>query len=101
MNVGIAPIRKKGKLPYKTYSESYELEYGEATLEIHQDAMGADDKVLILDDLLATGGTALATVKLVEQTGATVAGIDFMVELEFLDGREKLAGYDVYAPVVY
>ena len=101
LNVGIVPIRKKGKLPYQTYAESYALEYGEATLEIHKDAFGANDKVLILDDLLATGGTALATVNLVEKTGATVVGIDFMVELAFLNGREKLAEYDVYAPVVY
>lgn len=101
MNVGIVPIRKEGKLPFETYRERYALEYGEAALEIHRDALSANDQVLVLDDLLATGGTALATAKLIEKSGASVAGIDFMIELAFLKGREKLSAYDVYAPIVY
>ncbi len=101
LNVGIVPIRKSGKLPYETFSESYELEYGEAVLEIHSDAFKPEERVLIVDDLLATGGTALASAKLVEKAGGKVVAIDFLIELDFLQGREKLKGYDVYAPVVY
>jgi adenine phosphoribosyltransferase len=101
LDVGIVPIRKQGKLPYKTHEQTYDLEYGTATLAVHQDAFEAGERVAIIDDLLATGGTARATARLVEQCGATVAAILFVVELAFLDGRDKLSGYNVFAPVVY
>ncbi len=101
MGLGLVPVRKKGKLPYKTYEETYDLEYGTATVAVHQDAFAPDDEVLLVDDLLATGGTAAASVSLIEKAGGRVAGIAFLVELSFLNGREKLAGYDVFAPVVY
>ena len=101
MDVGLVPIRKQGKLPYKTYEESYDLEYGSNTLAIHQDAFEEGEKVLLIDDLLATGGTAAASAKLIEKAGGTVVGIDFLVELSFLNGREKLAGYNVFSPIIY
>ncbi len=101
LDIGIVPIRKQGKLPYKTFEQTYDLEYGSATLAVHQDAFEAGEKVVIVDDLLATGGTAQASAKLVEQCGATVAAILFVVELAFLNGREKLVDYTVFAPVVY
>lgn len=101
LDVGLIPIRKKGKLPYKTYEESYDLEYGSATLTIHQDAFDKGDKVVLIDDLLATGGTAAASAKLIERAGGEIAEIDFVVELAFLNGRDKLAGYEVFAPIVY
>ena len=101
LGVGIVPIRKKGKLPYKTYEQSYDLEYGSATLAIHQDAFRKGEEVLLLDDLLATGGTAAASAKLIEQAGGRVVGIDFLVELTFLNGRNKLGGYDVFAPITF
>jgi adenine phosphoribosyltransferase len=95
MGVGIAPIRKKGKLPYKTHSITYELEYGKDTLEIHQDAFPKGASVLIVDDLLATGGTTRAVVDLAEKMGGKVAGLVFLIELTALKGRDKLKGYDV------
>jgi adenine phosphoribosyltransferase len=101
LNIGIVPIRKQGKLPYKTHEETYDLEYGSATLAVHQDAFETGEPVVIIDDLLATGGTAQATAKLVEQCGATVVAVLFVVELAFLNGREKLADYTVFAPIVY
>lgn len=101
LGVGLVPIRKKGKLPYKSYEQSYDLEYGSATLTIHQDAFKKGDRVVLVDDLLATGGTAAASAKLIEQAGGKVVGIDFLVELVFLNGRKKLAGYDVFAPIVF
>ena len=101
MGVGLVPVRKKGKLPYKTYEETYDLEYGSATIAVHQDAFAKGDQVLLVDDLLATGGTAAAAVSLIEKAGGRVAGIAFLIELAFLKGRDKLAGYDVFAPVVY
>ena len=101
LDIGIIPIRKQGKLPYKTYEQSYDLEYGTATLAVHQDAFEAGERVAVIDDLLATGGTALATAQLIEQCGATVATMLFVVELAFLNGRDKLSGYNVFAPVVY
>lgn len=100
LGLGLAPVRKKGKLPYKTYEESYDLEYGTATLTLHQDAFRTGDRVLIVDDLLATGGTALATARLTERTGARVVGMAFLIELAFLKGRSKLTGYPVFAPIV-
>lgn len=101
LGLGFVPIRKKGKLPGDTVETSYDLEYGTATIEIHSDALTRGDHVLIVDDLLATGGTAAAAIHLIEKLGATVVGLDFLVELAFLNGREKLAGYPVYAPIVY
>jgi len=101
LGVGLVPIRKKGKLPYKTFEESYELEYGTATVAIHQDAFDPGEKVALLDDLLATGGTAAAAAKLIEKAGGVVASVDFVIELAFLKGREKLAGYEVFAPIVF
>jgi adenine phosphoribosyltransferase len=101
LGVGIVPIRKKGKLPFETIWQSYDLEYGTGTLEMHKDALERKDRVLIIDDLLATGGTALASIKLVESLGATVAGIGFLIELSFLKGRERLDGYDVMTLIDY
>jgi adenine phosphoribosyltransferase len=101
MNAGFVPVRKPHKLPAECASISYDLEYGQDTLEIHRDAIGAGHRVLIADDLLATGGTARAVVDLVEQLGGTVAGLVFVVELEFLPGRERLAGYDVRSLIKY
>lgn len=98
---GFVPVRKAGKLPWETDSEQYELEYGTETLEIHRDAFEPGERVLIVDDVLATGGTALATAKLVERSGAKVVGIACLVELSFLNGRDKLQGYDFYALVTY
>ena len=87
---GFIPIRKPGKLPSRTYQQTYELEYGTDTLEIHSDAATAGDRILIIDDLLATGGTAAAAIKLIRQTGAEVSGLCVLIELEFLKGKEKL-----------
>jgi adenine phosphoribosyltransferase len=95
LNAGFVPVRKKGKLPGATYSQNYELEYGSATLEVHQDAFAPGERVLIVDDVLATGGTARATVDLVGMSGAIVAGIAMLIELSFLNGREKLPDLDV------
>ncbi|MEI8139410.1 MAG: adenine phosphoribosyltransferase [bacterium] len=101
LKAGVVPIRKKGKLPYQTYEESYELEYGSATLAIHIDAFSPGEPVVLVDDLLATGGTALASAKLIERAGGKVEEIDFLVELGFLNGREKLGGYNLFAPIKY
>ena len=95
LGAGIVPIRKKGKLPFKTHSVTYDLEYGKDTLEIHQDALKEGDKVLIVDDLLATGGTSRAAVDLVEKMGGKVEGLAFLIELTALKGRDKLKGYSV------
>lgn len=99
LSTGFVPIRKKGKLPGQTISESYTLEYGEAVVEVHQDAMQPGEKVLLVDDLLATGGTAEAGIKLIERLGAQVIGCAFVVDLPELGGRRKLAamGMDVHA----
>ncbi len=94
-------VRKKGKLPRETVEQSYELEYGTATIEMHKDAVKPGDKVLIVDDLMATGGTIEATIKLVEQLGAKVAGVLVLMELAGLEGRKKLAGYRVDSAIVY
>lgn len=91
MGKGVALLRKEGKLPADTFAASYELEYGRATLEVHRDAFAAGQRVVIVDDLLATGGTAKAAAELVRTAGGTVAGFLFLVELEFLDGRARLA----------
>jgi adenine phosphoribosyltransferase len=99
--VGFVPARKPGKLPHETVRVQYGLEYGVDELHVHADAVVGGTRVLILDDLLATGGTARAKVDLVERLGGSIAGCAFVVELAFLDGRQKLAGYDVYALVRY
>lgn len=101
LGAGFAPVRKPGKLPAEKISESYTLEYGTNTLEIHVDAIEAGQKVLVVDDLLATGGTALATIKLVERLGGEVAGLAFAIELAFLNGRDKLPGYDVSSVILF
>jgi adenine phosphoribosyltransferase len=101
LKLGIVPIRKKGKLPYKTFEESYDLEYGSNTVAIHQDAFDPGDRVVLVDDLLATGGTAAAAARLIEKAGGKVEAVLFVVELSFLNGRAKLAGYPVFAPIVY
>jgi len=95
LRAGFVPVRKQGKLPAQTYAESYELEYGTATLEVHTDAFDASDRVLIVDDVLATGGTAAATAELIRKTGANVVGVVVLLELEFLTGRAKLPGLAV------
>jgi adenine phosphoribosyltransferase len=92
---GFVPVRKAGKLPWQSEAEEYELEYGTETLEIHRDAFSPGERVLIVDDVLATGGTARATARLVERLGAKVVGIAFLIELGFLKGRDKLQGYEV------
>ena len=101
MGLGIVPIRKKGKLPYKTVEATYDLEYGSATLQMHVDSVKKGDRILLIDDLLATGGTAAASAKMIEGLGGTVVEIDFLIELAFLKGRDKLARYPVFAPVVF
>jgi len=101
LNAGFVPVRKPGKLPAETVKHDYALEYGTNTLEVHKDAIRKGERVLIVDDLLATGGTAAATAKLVETLGGKVAGLGFVVELDFLKGREKLKNYDVMALLHY
>ena len=101
LGAGFVPVRKPRKLPAECASISYDLEYGQDTLEIHRDAVGSGHRVIIADDLLATGGTAKAVVELVEGLGGTVAGLVFVVELEFLPGRQKLEGYDVRSLIKY
>ena len=95
LGAAIAPVRKKGKLPFKTYSVTYELEYGKDTLEIHQDAFKKGDNVLIVDDLLATGGTSKAVIDLVKKMDGHIVGLAYLIELLPLKGREKLKGYEV------
>ena len=101
LGVGFIPIRKPGKLPAATIHESYELEYGTDSIEMHADALAKGDRVFLLDDLLATGGTMKAAASLIEKVGAEVVKIAFVVELTFLNGRDKLAGYDVISLVTY
>ena len=95
LGLGFVPVRKMGKLPYDTVQEHYDLEYGTNTLEMHRDAIKPGQRVVITDDLLATGGTAAATVRLVEQLGGEVVGLAFMVELDFLGGRNALKGHNI------
>jgi adenine phosphoribosyltransferase len=101
LEVGFAPVRKEGKLPREVVKVEYGLEYGKDVLTMHKDAIKPGQRVLITDDLLATGGTIDATIKLVEQLGGVVAGIAFLIELSYLDGREKLNGYDVLTLMQY
>ncbi len=101
LKAGFIPVRKPGKLPHLTHRCEYALEYGTDSLEIHQDAVETGKRVLIVDDVLATGGTAAAAVELVQCTGGTVAGLAFLIELSFLNGRDKLPGLDVLSLLTY
>ncbi|MBI5555436.1 MAG: adenine phosphoribosyltransferase [Elusimicrobia bacterium] len=101
LGIGIVPVRKPGKLPYKTTKETYSLEYGADTLEMHIDAFNKSARILIIDDLLATGGTVKACINLVKKLGGKVAGTGFVIELEFLQGRDKLKNYDVYSIIKF
>jgi adenine phosphoribosyltransferase len=101
LGCGFVPVRKPGKLPYKTHSASYALEYGTDSLQIHQDAIKPGSSVLIVDDLLATGGTAKAMAQLVKRLKGKISGIAFVIELTFLNGRKKLAGYPVHSLIKY
>src|SRR5215475_174654 len=101
LQAGFVPVRKKGKLPYKTHEQEYELEYGTATVAMHIDALKPGSRVLLIDDLLATGGTAAAAASLVQKLGAQILEISFLIELKFLNGRERLKGQKVRSVVVY
>lgn len=101
LNAGFVPVRKPGKLPYETASMTYELEYGTDTLEIHKDAVKDNDNVLMVDDLLATGGTMAASCKLVESLGGKIVGCAFIIELGFLNGRDMLKKYDILSLIQY
>lgn len=101
LSAGFVPVRKPGKLPWRTESEQYALEYGVDSLEMHGDALQPGEEVLIVDDVIATGGTAKATTRLVESAGAHVVGLAFLVELTYLAGREKLDGFDIVSLVTY
>ncbi len=101
LNAGFVPIRKKGKLPYQTYEQAYDLEYGTATVAVHTDALKPGSRVLLIDDLLATGGTAAAAAALMQNLGAHIIEISFLIELEALKGRQKLQGCPVRSLVVY
>lgn len=98
---GFVPVRKAGKLPWQIERQEYELEYGSDLLEIHRDAVAPGERALIVDDVLATGGTAAATIRLVEKLGGVVVGLGFVIELAFLGGRAKLAGYDAVSLITY
>jgi adenine phosphoribosyltransferase len=101
LHAGFVPVRKKGKLPYQTIEQDYALEYGHATVAMHVDALKPGVRVLLIDDLLATGGTSSAAVALMEKLGATILGTRFLIELKFLNGREKLKQHPVHSVVVY
>ncbi len=101
LNAGFVPVRKPGKLPSDVVSESYDLEYGTDSLEMHNDGIKSGEKVLIVDDLIATGGTAKATASIVESVGGQIAGFGFIIELKFLNGREVLSGYEVESLLQY
>ncbi len=101
LKAGICLVRKKGKLPHKTIAREYDLEYGSNTIEMHKDTIKPGEKVLIVDDVLATGGTARAAVDLVKKLGGEAVGISFLIELEFLKGREKLAGLNIFSLIKY
>jgi|SRR5438445_9711875 len=101
LQAGFIPIRKKGKLPYQTHEQEYDLEYGSNVVAIHVDALKTGSRVLLIDDLLATGGTAAAAAELVKRLGAQILEISFLIELKFLNGREKLKGYPIRSLVVY
>ena len=101
LGAALVPVRKKGKLPYKTIEASYELEYGIDTLYMHEDAISPGDKVLVLDDLLATGGTAKAICDLIKRLKGDIVEVAFMIELSFLNGRDKLKDYKIFSQIIY
>jgi adenine phosphoribosyltransferase len=101
LQAGFVPVRKKGKLPYQTHEQAYDLEYGTATVAVHVDALKAGSRVLLIDDLLATGGTAAAAAALVQKLGGRILEVSFVIELSFLSGREKLQGLPVRSIVTY
>lgn len=101
LGCGFVPVRKKGKLPYTTLEESYDLEYGSNTIAIHTDALQKGSRVLLIDDLLATGGTASAAANLMKQVGVEILEINFLIELSFLEGRKRLSGFPVRSLIVY
>src|SRR5678816_107478 len=101
LQAGFVPVRKKGKLPYQTHEQQYELEYGNATIAVHVDALKPGSRVLLIDDLLATGGTAAAAAMLVQKLGAEILEFSFLIELSFLNGRDKLKGVPIRSVVVY
>jgi adenine phosphoribosyltransferase len=101
LGCGVVPVRKKGKLPYRTISATYNLEYGTDTIEMHEDAIEEGERILIIDDLLATGGTVGAVIELVKKLKGQIVEIAFLIELEFLKGREKLKGYPVFSLIKY
>jgi adenine phosphoribosyltransferase len=101
LGAGFVPVRKKGKLPYGTYEQSYDLEYGTSTVAIHTDAVKPGTRVLLIDDLLATGGTASAAAALLKKVGADILELSFLIELGFLNGREKLKGFPIRSLIVY
>lgn len=101
LGAGVVPVRKKGKLPFRTVEASYDLEYGSATLEMHIDSIKKGERILLIDDLLATGGTAEASARMIRELGGTIVEMDFLIELAFLNGRKKLTEYPVFAPIVF
>ena len=101
LGAGFIPVRKKGKLPWKTHQTSYSLEYGEAVVEIHQDAIQPGENVLLVDDLLATGGTAAAAVRLLDELGSNLVGLSFLIELGFLNARSKLGDHPIHSIIRY
>jgi adenine phosphoribosyltransferase len=101
LGVSFIPVRKPGKLPWKTIQETYDLEYGKDTLEIHADSIAPGDKILVVDDVLATGGTAAATIKLIERSGGHVVEVCFLIDLSFLNGRQKLKSTPVFSIIQY
>jgi len=101
LGAGLVPVRKKGKLPFRTHEQEYDLEYGKASIAIHVDALKPGSRVLLIDDLLATGGTAAAAAALVEKLGAKIVEVSFLIELKFLHGRDRLKGYPIRSLVVY
>jgi len=101
LGLGFIPVRKPGKLPYRTVSQSYQLEYGTDTLEMHADAVRRGDRILLIDDLMATGGTARAVAEMVGGQGGEVAGMGFVIELEFLSGRKSLPEYEIFSILKY
>jgi len=101
LGCGFVPVRKPGKLPGKTHTQAYSLEYGDNSLEIHEDACASDQRILVVDDVLATGGTAKATLDLARKAGGKIIGIAFLIELDFLNGRSKLPGENVYSVLHY
>ncbi len=101
LKTGFVPVRKKGKLPYKTHEQEYDLEYGTATIAMHTDALKPGSRVLVIDDLLATGGTAAAAASLVQKLGAQILELSFLIELKFLNGRDRLKGHKVRSLVVF